>query len=326
MILASPNIEISPKSETENVVVKIPLVSVCMIACNVEAFIAKAIESVLMQKTDFPFELVIGEDCSTDGTLAICEAYAKKYPAKIRLLQAPKNLGLSLNAFRTLTACRGNYIAMCDSDDYWSDPLKLKTQVEFLESNPGYGLVYSDVELISRNGKVISDESFAHVKSKYDGGELFFKLLKGNFIPNCTTLFRSELLAIPDYWERNWYAYDHWLWMNIAMRSKVHFMNAKTAHYRKHAGGVTSSASHRNEKRNYYVLHQVVLNFDRQYSKPLSSQEKKFIFRKMLSLLYRKYGSYSMKFQILKRLPKYYPGFRGVIDNLFSKSKTLHCT
>ena len=132
-----------------------PLVSVSMICYNAEAFIAESIESILNQKVDFPIELVIGDDCSKDNTRQICETYAEKYPEIIRLLLPENNLGIGGNTARTMGSCRGKYIAVCDGDDIWIDPHKLKRQVDFLEQNPHYGVVYTDVETVSETGACI---------------------------------------------------------------------------------------------------------------------------------------------------------------------------
>jgi glycosyltransferase involved in cell wall biosynthesis len=127
-------------------VVKEPLVSVDMITYNHVPYIAQAIEGVLQQETSFPFELVIGEDCSTDGTREMVFDYQKKYPDIIRVITSTKNVGSHKNGFRTEKACRGKYIAYCDGDDYWHHPQKLQKQVDYLESNPECGLVYSDYD------------------------------------------------------------------------------------------------------------------------------------------------------------------------------------
>ncbi len=130
-----------------------PAVSVCMITYNQERFIRDAIEGVLMQKTDFSFELVIGEDFSTDATRALCESYAKDHPGIIRLLPSDKNHGWLPNFIRTLEACSGTYIATCDGDDYWTDPLKLQKQFDFMESNPGYVMSYHPY-LVEKDGRL----------------------------------------------------------------------------------------------------------------------------------------------------------------------------
>ena len=110
-----------------------------------EAFLGEAIQGVLQQKTEFPIELILGDDCSTDETLKIAHEYAAKYPDMIRVLAFKENLGIAGNTARTLEECHGKYVAICDSDDAWSDPLKLQKQVDFLEQNQDYGIVYTDV-------------------------------------------------------------------------------------------------------------------------------------------------------------------------------------
>lgn len=114
------------------------MVSIVMIAYNVEKYIAKAIESVLEQETTFTYELIIGEDVSTDQTRQIALDYQARYPDKIRVLEHPKNLGLTPNCVATHNACTGKYIALLDSDDYWTDKHKLQKQIDFLEANPAY--------------------------------------------------------------------------------------------------------------------------------------------------------------------------------------------
>lgn len=112
---------------------KHPVVSVNMITYNHEPYIRQAIEGVLMQKTDFEFELVIGEDCSQDKTREICFEYQKKYPDKIRVLWWHENVSkLGGNGRRVRAHCRGEFIALCEGDDYWIDPLKLQKQVDYI--------------------------------------------------------------------------------------------------------------------------------------------------------------------------------------------------
>ncbi len=113
-------------------------VSVAIIAYNVANYIEEAIESVLTQNVDFPVELVIGEDCSTDNTLEIALKYQELYPNIIRVLVPLKNQGLTPNGISTVDACRGEYIALLDSDDYWTDKDKLAYQIKILEENMNF--------------------------------------------------------------------------------------------------------------------------------------------------------------------------------------------
>ena len=120
-----------------------PKVSILIISYNHEQYIAQTLDSVLMQKTDFPFEIVIGDDASPDKTRNICEDYAQKYPHIIRVLPTPQNLGVVPNYIRTLAACRGQYIAHLDGDDYWIDDEKLQKQVNRLDADPNLTICYT---------------------------------------------------------------------------------------------------------------------------------------------------------------------------------------
>ena len=113
-----------------------PKVSVLMIAYNEEQFVKQAIQSVLMQKANFEYELVIGEDCSTDRTREIVLEFQRKYPDRIRLLLAKRNLGASVNWIRTLRGCRGQYVANLDGDDYLTSAHELQKQADFLDAHP----------------------------------------------------------------------------------------------------------------------------------------------------------------------------------------------
>ena len=111
-------------------------VSVCMVTYNHEPFIRQAVESALAQKTDFDYEIVIGEDCSTDGTRAVLQQLDREHPGRLRLLLRDRNLGMMPNAMATLADCNGDYIASLEGDDYWTDQGKLQKQAEILDKHP----------------------------------------------------------------------------------------------------------------------------------------------------------------------------------------------
>lgn len=113
-------------------------VSVAMIAYNVGKYIEEAVESLLDQEVNFRVELVIGEDCSTDNTREIALKYQSLYPSIIKVLLPEKNQGLTPNCVATINACSGEYVALLDSDDYWTNEKKLQIQVDFLDANPEY--------------------------------------------------------------------------------------------------------------------------------------------------------------------------------------------
>jgi glycosyltransferase involved in cell wall biosynthesis len=210
-------------------------VSVFILTYNQEQYIAQTLESILNQKSSFDFQLVIGEDCSTDGTRAICESYTAKFPNTIKLLPKLKNnIGLIANYMRTIKACDGKYIAICDGDDYWIDKYKLQKQVDFLEFNPDYSIVYTAVKRFYEDGKVL-DYNYNLNKKQLDFDDLIFD----NFIHSVTALFRniqSNENTIPS-WINN-FPFGDWqtyLWV-LKDGSKIHFMNDITAVYRMNIG------------------------------------------------------------------------------------------
>jgi glycosyltransferase involved in cell wall biosynthesis len=205
-----------------------------MLTYNQEHFIAQAIESVLMQKTSFDYQLVLGEDCSTDSTRKICDKYGEQYPNRIKLLPAlDKNIGLIFNYMRTIAACDGTYIAICDGDDYWIDELKLQKQVDFLESNADYAIVGSNLNKLYENGEIVPSKK-NRVMSVYEFEDLIF----GNLVPSVTALFRNIQLndALPEWIVQ--FPYGDWptyLW-TIKHGGKIHFLEDVTAAYRMDIG------------------------------------------------------------------------------------------
>lgn len=134
----------TPTEETPSVAS--PLVSVAMITYNHESYIAEAIESVVQQRTTFAFELIVGEDCSTDDTRRIVLEYQRRHPQSIHVITSETNVGLVKNLYRTEKACKGKYIAYCEGDDYWQRLDKLQKQVDYLESHPDCVLVYGEYD------------------------------------------------------------------------------------------------------------------------------------------------------------------------------------
>lgn len=297
-----------------------------MLAYNVAPYVGAAIEGVLGQEAPFPIELVIGKDKSTDDTLAICSSYARQYPKIIRILPQLENQGIAGNARRTLSHCSGKYIAICDGDDIWTDPHKIREQVRFLEEHPDYGMSYTDVQIISETGAPVQDAEQDAVRPYYAEGHVFLKLLDGNFIANSTAVFRRELLQdhVIDT-DRQYYIHDYLMWLHVSMRSKVHFYHAPTTAYRKHSGGVTNSEIKRryNRLKLQHALFQLLTDFDRINTQPLSLAEKTLLFRKILSSLYRKAGTWQQKLNILPLALKYMPGPAAIGSMVLHKLKNL---
>lgn len=209
-------------------------VSIFMLTYNQEQYIAQAIDSILMQKTNFNFQLVIGEDCSTDTTRNICETYADSHPEKVRLLPAlDKNIGLINNYIRTLKACDGKYIAICDGDDYWIDDLKLQKQVDFLESNPDCAIVGTNFKRLYSNGELEIIEK-ERTKASYTFDDLIFE----NMITSVTVMFKNlqKNERIPEWITK--FPYGDWptyLW-TIKNKGNIRFLSDVTAVYRTDIG------------------------------------------------------------------------------------------
>ncbi len=300
----------------------IPKVSIYMLAYNVEKFIEAALEGVLRQVVDFPYQIVIAEDCSTDNTRQSCDRYAAQFPDKIRVLPSDINRGIAGNAAKALAYCTGQYIAVCDSDDVWVDPSKLKKQVDILDANPQIGAVYSDIEIITEDGDVIVDDQYDFIRRRYSGGKIFSKLLQGNFVNNSTGIFRRSLIG--DYkidTDRHYHTYDFLFWLHIASQSEFYFLNEKTTQYRTHPNNVTNSGLklEGNRKKFLEYLPSFLLTFDKCRPWTPTREEKMVLFRKMLSVLYRTEADIKTKLEIVRILPDYFPGIRSAL-NLFASS------
>jgi glycosyltransferase involved in cell wall biosynthesis len=169
-------------------------VSVCIFTYNHEKYIRKCIESVLMQKTNFRFEIVLGEDYSTDRTKEICLDYATIFPEKIRVLDRGKNIGMCENIFGSMKMCKGDYIAILDGDDYWIDPLKLQKQYDFLEKEKEKNLVFH--QSLKLNEVTNDLELFVkEIKESYKFEEILDKWL----MATGSMFFRSTAMIYPDF-------------------------------------------------------------------------------------------------------------------------------
>ena len=214
-----------------------PLVSVCMTAYNHEKYIGQAIESVLMQQTDFRYELVIGEDCSTDSTRRVCRTFQEKYPDKVRLLEREKNLGLAGNFLATLGECRGQYLAILEGDDFWIDPFKLQKQAKFLDTHSDFAMVFTRTEFFFQDTDQPSYEMPQPGQEPYT----LESLLKSNFIPTCSIMYRRGTVTNLPGWLSHLEMLDWPLHVLHAERGKIGFLDEKMAKYRIHSASNYSS-------------------------------------------------------------------------------------
>lgn len=214
------------------------MVSVAIPTYNQEKYIAETINSVLAQKTDFDYEIVVGEDCSRDGTRAILENIQCHYPNKVRVILNEKNLGLVLNVNRMLDNCRGKYIALLGGDDFFSSEHKLQKQADFLESNENYGLVHSDAKLVveGTGDSMIYESADRYLNRRVKTGDVFDNLLVSNFIIASTAFFRKDLydkyVNLELYAKKNFLMEDYPMWLELAKRGKFAYLSDPLTTYR----------------------------------------------------------------------------------------------
>lgn len=252
-------------------------VSVCMITYNHEPFIAQAIESVMMQQADFACELVIGEDCSTDRTRDLVVEYAERYPDRIRPLLRERNLGMHPNFVQTLQHCRGEYVALLEGDDYWTDPLKLQKQADYLDSHPASALCFHPVRLTHLSG---SEKG----KTNWPPGRKPFYVLsdilaaKYLWIHTSSILVRNHQIDGFPTWFYSMPMGDLPFIIMNAQKGDMGYLDEVMGCYRIHPNGTWSQADeHLDIERTIAAREILVRNLDQTFTKPLS---------KTLSLLY----------------------------------------
>lgn len=222
-----------------------PMVSVCMVTYNHAPYIAQAIEGVLLQQTDFKIELVIGYDCSTDNTRKICIDYRDKYPDIINLLLPTERLGVTANFLNTIQQCTGKYIALCDGDDFWTDPQKLQKQIQVLEQNESYSVCMHHCLFYYEKDKSTENKPYpSYLADGHNGFSFSYAdWIKEWFGATLTWVFRKD--RFPDM--QIVAKYDTFIDMHVlyyTMKNhKGYYLKDNMATYRVHSKGVWSGQS-----------------------------------------------------------------------------------
>lgn len=224
-----------------------PLVSIRCLVYNHEPYLRQCLDGFVMQKTSFAFEAIVHDDASTDGSAAIIREYAEKYPDIIKPIyekenQYSKHDGSIRRIMNAAIHPAAKYIAMCEGDDYWIDPLKLQKQVDFLEANPEYGLVHTNYVALNNETKRISK-----IRRNCVDGKITKDLLLGRFyIATLTVCYRKDILKqIDDSYVREKFRMgDYPLWIEISRASEIKYISEVTSVYRI----LDESASHSNDK------------------------------------------------------------------------------
>ncbi len=212
-------------------------VSVALITYNHADYVAQAVQSVLDQQTDFDYEIVIGEDCSTDATPEILSRLRKLHANRIQVEFNQRNLGMVENFSRTLQRCQGEYLALLEGDDFWTSPMKLQRQADFLDGHPDCAVCFHKAEIVDETGG-----SAAVFRTPAFQKEIttIRDLIKGNYIHTCSVMYRrSGIQAVPE-WFRGLKMVDWPFHLLHAERGNIGYLNEAMGAYRVHGGGVFS--------------------------------------------------------------------------------------
>jgi glycosyltransferase involved in cell wall biosynthesis len=213
-----------------------PLVSVCIITYNHENYIRQAVESVLAQEINFPIEILIGEDLSTDSTRELVLELGKKYPQVIRTFLSPTNLGPNKNLAHLLQESRGRYIALLEGDDFWTSTQKLRKQTEFLEQHPECTICFHRVERYLQ-----AEDRIVGVWPDFDPPAItsLEDLLKLNYIHTCSVMYRNVVVRIPSGYTE--LPIGDWpLHVLHAQKGSIGFLAETLSRYRIHSRSIFS--------------------------------------------------------------------------------------
>lgn len=208
-----------------------PKVSVVSVTYNHGAYIRDALDGFVAQKADFPVEVIVADDASTDATPAIIQEYAERYPDLIRPILRPENIGIHANFAQTMSAARGEYLALCEGDDYWTDPMKLHKQVAYLDRHPETSVCFHPVRMIHEDDTPPSEYPPIHLRRNLT----LEGLLAENFIQTNSVMYRRQhdYDLPPDIMPIDWY-----LHVRHAVNGNIAMLPDTMGVYRRHAQGI----------------------------------------------------------------------------------------
>jgi len=219
------------------------IVSIRCIVYNQAPYLRQCLDGFVMQKTNFRFEAIVHDDASTDDSASIIEEYAEKYPEIIKpILETENQYSKHDGSLRRIvdSACKGKYIALCEGDDYWTDPLKLQKQVDFLESHPEYGMCCTDFDKVDEQGNILHP---SYLKNHPDYFEKVTSSVE-TWIDSFGYIGPMTWLVRTDFWKslgaRPWADGTYWIVAEFIAKSKIGLIKDNTACYRI----LSESASH----------------------------------------------------------------------------------
>lgn len=215
-----------------------PLVSVCCLVYNHEPFLRECFEGFVMQKTNFPIEVLVHDDASTDHSADIIREYTEKYPDIFKPIYQTENQysrGVDICGVYQFPRVCGKYIAMCEGDDYWTDPLKLQKQVDFLEENKDYSMCFHKVSILSYFTSSCMRDNYYIETRDYSSDEVFEKWI----VPTCSIVCIREVFNYQIKGPERKLNGDIFLVLSCAAMGKIRGMSEFMGTYRIHSSGIT---------------------------------------------------------------------------------------
>lgn len=232
-----------------------PLVSACVITYNQALFLKQCLDGVVTQNLDIDYEIIIGDDASTDDTQKICEDFQSRFPNKVKYFRRDKNLGVIGNWLETIFDCKGKYIAICEGDDYWTDPFKLQKQVDLFRKYDNIALCFHDASILYDGFSAtfaednVSSTYYSGPKSRPKpigivGAEHFVKVSAS--VPTCSIMFKSQIIGILKHQyllsrsdNKKIYSVDLMLLFAALSVGPAAYIDGNMAVYRKNPGGIS---------------------------------------------------------------------------------------
>lgn len=278
-------------------------VSVLMLTYNQERYIDEAIRSVMLQQTSFSFELIIGNDASTDKTADVCRMWQERYPQQIVLLDREQNLGLQQNFIQTYAHCRGTHVAICEGDDFWTNKHKLQKQADFLDAHSDYSACFHRVvNYFEDNG----------TKSLSNGGQKkhtdICDLAHHNYISNVSAVFRRNLFGALPEWFARVSTYDYAMHLLNAQYGKIYYMSKPMAVYRQHRAAIWSEAGMDKKLNIALQVRELLLEYFKEHNSVYPILRNSY--REIALNLIRYYHSIANEAMVddtRKRILRYYP-------------------
>lgn len=274
------------------------LVSVCCITYNHEKFIGHTLDGFLMQKINFPVEFLINDDCSKDKTADVIKKYDKLHPGFFKITYQTENQfykGVKPFSHLLFPKVKGKYIALCEGDDYWTDPLKLQKQVDFLEQNKDYSMCFHRSIIIDENNNEFESNIFNHLEEKdYNG----FEILEKWSVPTASVVFRTKYInQIIERGKNPGYYYgDTPMFLTLLEYGKAHCFQDCMAVYRVHKGGISKKINP-NKFINWYNDYKTIKSdFAGKYKNVININIANIAFGASICLTKQGYLLYGIKF------------------------------